>query len=234
MTHPDAIPWFFGFLTLVYVGQIVWATLDAFKPIEVSKKKSRNSRRQVNLLDCMKVFDGGFRDAWVFFILAVMLPVFLTALVNLAPLFSGERANEITQIQATSTPSAATSEWSGKLIYFMCVAFVCVLITLEFSYLHTLRQSASSGWIGMLLAALAIDVVDLLILIIMVQNPESWQVSLSTPTKWAICIATFAAVVSSFWILVLARTSGALNDGKVDDFVIDGKDTKITVTRSQI
>ena len=72
-------------------------------------------------------------------------------------------------------------EW----LYYVCLALIGVLITLEFSYLHTLRRSAAA-WIPMLLSALVLDLITLLVFIFVIGNPHFWQ-----PTYPAILHTSF-------------------------------------------
>ena len=104
----------------------------------------------------------------------------------------------------------------GKWMYYVCLACIGVLITLEFSYLHALRRNAHD-WVPMLLSALVLDLITMLVLIFVVGNPVDWQ--LGHPdgrTVWAFLIATVVALLSSLLILVLARAKGALRDGQID------------------
>ena len=102
--------------------------------------------------------------------------------------------------------------------YYVCLACLGVLITLEFSYLYTLRRSAPD-WMQMLLSALALDLIAMLMLIFVVGIPTSWTRAalphIMTSTSFA--IATIVALVSSVLILLLARTSGVLHDGQFVD-----------------
>ena len=151
---------------------------------------------------------------WVFSILAVLLPVFLTTMADLVPLFQDSGTSE----SQTSPPLGS------KLLYIVSVGCIGVLITLEFSYLHTLRKSAAE-WIPMLLVALALDLIFLLILNFVIRNPDSWNPP--HPSSFTIAmliLTTIFATISSFSILVLARVAGALHDGQFDiQKVIDSK-----------
>ena len=218
--------WILGFLTFLYVGQIVWAINDAFKPIEKLKHDDPSIDIQVRLYDCLKLFDGGMRNMWVFFVLAILLPVILSTMADLVPLFQGDSESSTPE---SSTPESSTPESSTlksqrepppashklRLLYIVCVGCIGVLMTLEFSYLHTLRKSAAE-WIPMLLAALALDLMTLLVLNIVIRNPDLWKRSIETETVTALIIATIVAITSSFGVLVLARVAGALHDGQID------------------
>ena len=104
----------------------------------------------------------------------------------------------------------------AQYVYYLCLSCISILITLEFSYLHTLRESASD-WIPMILSALVLDLIALLGLIFIVGNPNDWVSARPTfVSQVSFGVVTFVAFVSSFFILILARTAGALNDNKID------------------
>ena len=198
--------WILGFLTFLYVGQILWAINDASKPID-EKYIGSNVDVQIRLYECLKVFDDGVRNMWVFFVLAVLLPVVLSTMADLVPIFQGGSKSRVPDDFAPSPEL--------KLLYVICAGCIGVLMTLEFSYLHTLRKSAAE-WIPMLLAALALDLIVLLVLNFVIRNPDVWDQSIAQTTVIALILATIVAITSSFCVLVLARVAGALHDGQID------------------
>ena len=279
----DAAVWMLGFLVALYLVQIFIAINKASKPMEV--KGAENSKFRLTLFNCLNSFDDGLRNIWAFFILALVLPVVLTSLVNVIPIVASALQTYNTETQeikravldviewairreqgtTTQTESVFIIEsgpeslniikekidlyrtWSesgiesignnqpgSHLLYYVCLACVSVLITLEFSYLHTLRISASE-WIPMLLAALVIDFMALLTLNFVVGNPNLWPAVLDSQssshnvvyhptflTNISITIATIFAICSSLSILVLARAAGGLHDGKIEVSAVNG------------
>ena len=296
----DLAVWLFGFLTLLYFGQMAWAWRQGRE--EITEQRRKDTPLRYHLADCLRTYDDGIRNIWVFAILAIFLPVFLNSISDLTVLVNDktnkrdvasfvpsleqlQRSLDATRMQAdrsrreseiifrreairilgedvvreaeigtklralldrlSSTgqrsyervasdmdnAAAATSRVIDELqnispreasipgpkyIYYLCLSFVTILITLEFSYLHSLRRSAPD-WIPMLLSALVLDLIALLVLVFVVGNPTDW--SYPHPqflTRVAFGIATIVAVVSSVYILMLARTAGALHDGQID------------------
>ena len=109
--------------------------------------------------------------------------------------------------------------------YFLCVSILVVLITLEFSYLHNLRRSATE-WVSMLLVALALDLATMLTITLLLRNPHGWTKALASTIEIFMWTTTVLALLSSFLILVLARTAGAVFDNQVDLRSIDYNDKK--------
>ena len=209
--------WILGVLIFLYLGQIAWAINDSLKPIAITIENEKHDGSyidvQVKLYACLKFFDGGLRNMWVFFIIAFFLPVALTSMAELVPLFQNEQDPLEFDLlfQGNKEPSP-----KSKLLYIVCVGCIGVLMTLEFSYLHTLRKSAAE-WVPMLLAALALDLMVLLVLNFVVKNPALWGTYSPAPaTVGALSIATSIAILSSFCVLVLARVAGALHDKQID------------------
>lgn len=192
----EAPAWILVVFTALYFGQLSIAIRRGTN----EKTPTREGGVRPPLFQCMGGFDEGPHNLWVFVLLAFVFPVFLTSLVNIYPLFQ-------TQEQA--------NVFRANFFYYLCVSCVCVLMTLEFSYLHTLRNSAR-GWSAMMLAALVLDLMTLLVLLFLVRTPMDWEQS--PPTDWtqaAFCVATVAAVISSLFILILSRVAGAVFDGQV-------------------
>ena len=167
----------------------------------------------VTLADIVRHHDDGYRDVWAFFVLTIFSPVLLTAIGNMIPL--------ITETDTLYEPSDAA-------VYFLCLAVIGVLITLELSYVYQFRRSAT-GWIPLLAASVALDILTLLVLFSFVRNPVLWEAPIDSPmstepnkailhwaTKLFMAITTGFAFWSSFWILVYTRTAGALRDRLVE------------------
>lgn len=296
-------------LTALYVVQLSIAVFRTFE--RTTTRRSDGSDVSVKILDHLTNYHYGLRDAWVFLILALLLPVFLNSMSNLIPLVNYKekvpaleqllsnlpnqtpqtvetgdpRPNDLDRLDSIlgaleantsesqslisslqrsidsdaesqrllsilstldsdeellvqllresiatlqlrlrdpERPSTGGLEFSelladvatpqSKWVYHVCLTFIGVLITLEFSYVHTLRRSAPD-WIPMLLSALVLDLITLLVLIFVVGNPDDWKgTPPATATQTAYAVATIAAFISSVVILVLARTAGALHD----------------------
>ena len=197
----EAAAWILAVFTCLYLAQLSIAALRGFN----ENTESRDGVTRPPLFRCLRGFDDGPHNLWVFVLLAFMFPVFLTSLVNIYPLFGAD----------------VYENFATRFSYYLCVSCVCVLMTLEFSYLHTLRKSAR-GWSAMMLAALVLDLMTLLVLLFLVRTPQDW--TSNHPSSWthaAFCIATFTAAASSLSILILSRVAGAVYDDqvKLDDLV---------------
>ena len=305
----------FGFLTFLYLGQFFWAYIHGRRTIAIALPNG--SQANFNLFKLISIYDHGVRNIWVFAILVLCLPIFLTSMSNLISLIRpplndilatqtidsapisrpqgkrffdatnkslisldrlisesqrswirnfeelgeyplvvesqlelveklqqsmleardrDERANDIIrELRRSANVWANSVETSqlpirvvdrrdmlgSKYIYFLCIACIGVLITLEFSFLHALRVSAQD-WIPMLLSALVVDLITLMILVFVVGNPMEWKAQHPDEfTQISFYIASLFALVSSFLILILARTAGALHDGQIEFPVVE-------------
>ena len=141
------------FVTLIicYAVQAVMAWSQAQQPL-------KRTSGELSLVDVITHHDGWRRDAWAFAVLAIGFPVLLNAFGNVHVL--------------TEDSGNTISLWSA-LVYHGCVAAIGVVITLEFSYVYNLRESASE-WTPVLLVAIALDIGTLLVLFIFVQHPSAW------------------------------------------------------------
>lgn len=189
----------FAILLSFYVLQIVIAITRSLAKEDVPSEDG--SAASISLLEAATIFDGGYRNIWTFFALVIFVPVFLTAMGDIIPLVSSQSIFE------------NMSGQGAAVLYYMCVAIIGVLITLEFSYIHNLRRSAPE-WISMLIVALALDFATLMSLHLFVQSPQIW-VGPSVATAAMMGITTAGAMISTFTILVIARTAGALADGQI-------------------
>ena len=295
-----AAAYLFGILIAMYVGQLVWAFLQGWQKNRQNMPDSSDAG--YNLFNCLPFHDDGLRNIWVFFILAIFLPVFLNSMSNLISLINHrgpiEQSQDLSGIQnaleavspleleevrqlmdlrdspivedilqalelresdlprlrefmdlsdspmaqriltrlesweaerqrmlepirevlasdPTQNPPGSDMPWP-KWLYYICLTCIGVLITLEFSYLHTLRRSAPD-WLPMLLSALVLDLIAMLVLIFVVGNPDDWKPNYpAATTLQAFLIATGIALLSSLLILVLARTAGALHDKQIE------------------
>ena len=195
----QAPAWILVVFTALYCGQFTIATMRGLN----EKTLTRDGAERPPIFDCIGRFDAGPHNLWVFVLLAFMFPVFLTSLVNIYPLF--EAASGVTN-----------ENFRPRFLYYLCVSCVCVLMTLEFSYLHTLRNSAR-GWSAMMLAALVLDLMTLLVLLFLVRTPLEWATKEpAVTTQAAFCVATAAAAISSLFILILSRVAGAVFDGQIE------------------
>ena len=221
----------FSALFFCYFLQFYGALDRASNPLEEpqeEQKDQKNDRTRITLLDVVRHHDGGQHNVWNFFVLVVFWPVVLTAMGNMIAL----------------TGPVEYERWPAT-IYHLCLATIGVLITLELSHVYHVRRSASE-WIPMLIVAIGLDVLGLLILFGLVKNPSFWpnpQLGINTVdasqllgeelrerldmavrhdgtlqgfTLVFMGSTTLLAIISSFTILVLARTAAALRDQPVN------------------
>ncbi len=207
-------------LTLLYLVQGFLAIQRAKLPLAV--KRPDEKQTETNLFQATLYFDGGYRNLWVFFILAIFFPVFLASMADTLP-FIDKLNNKTSHPESSSLADGKPSELPAKFIvprvpveYFICLAVIVVLITLEFSYVHYLRESAPA-WISILLVALALDFATLLTLTVLVKQPDAWEKTMNELAEIFMLVTTLVAFFTSFIILVLARTAGAVSDGKTID-----------------
>ena len=223
-----------------YVVQSTIAGRRAFRKVPLYR--TDGAKHQVRLVNALRVLDGGWHNVWTFFMLVIFVPVFFSSLLDVVQLatdedlffitkepvesepasvpgteVSGQGSDPLTQLalgadgDASQTPvgEQQSKGWQAT-IYFFCISAIVVLITLEFSYIHNLRRSATE-WISVLQVALAVDIATLLTLAFLVGHPQEWT-AVSSITAAFMVTTTSAALLSSFTILLLARTEGALTD----------------------
>ena len=197
----------FFLLCLLYIGQTFAAIFRALKP--VSAKSEDGSEDIISIFQATRYFDGGLPNIWAFLILALLLPIFLSSMSDVVPVLypNLDRLDKEHHELFVSSSGA-------QIVYFMSIVTICVLITLEFSYLHNLRRNAPE-WITLLLVALALDFVSLLVFNFFVQHPSRWAFEPSSETQWGMILTAFFAFCSSFLILICARTAAALNAGQI-------------------
>lgn len=198
----------FLILCLLYAGHILFATKRIITP--ASARRPDGTEGRISIAQAMRYFDGGSSNFWAFLILTLFLPIFLSSLSDVVPALDPD-LNKIDK----AYHELFISSLGTQIVYFISVVTISVLITLEFSYIHTLRRSVPD-WIPMLLVALAMDFVTLLVFNFIVRHPNHWAVEPSTFTRLAMILAAIMAFVSSCLILISARTAAALNDGQVD------------------
>ena len=188
-----------GILTFLYLGQLYLAWIRSHK--RIADNTLTDSDRRITLFDCVWYHEDGIHDIWVFLILTIFLPVFLNSLSDFMILIN----------EAGDGGILRASSW----LYTVCLASLGVLITLEFSFIHTLWKT--TDWIPMLLSALVLDLVGLLVLVFIVEHPQDWKESFpQTPTVVTILLAAIFSLASSLFILLSARISAALDGGKID------------------
>ena len=100
-------------------------------------RRERVSR--YTLLDCVSHHDGGWISIWAYTAISFLLPVFLSAAVGFPQL-----------------PDDAV------VVRRVCVASMIVLIALELSHIHMLRENAAR-WFPTMLASLALDIAILVV-----------------------------------------------------------------------
>lgn len=168
--------------------------------------------KETTLRLALKCFDGGYQNTiWTFLILAIFLPIVLASISDVAPLL------DIKQHDATKVDrNTVQLPRLPKVLYFLYVSGVCVIITLEFSYIQNLRRLAPE-WIPFLIVAVVLDLTTLLVFILGVKHPHTWALEYPSPwTQWGMLLTTIAAVMSSAFILILSRVASALNSGQID------------------
>ena len=194
-------------LFVCYFIQCVIVIRRADEGVEARQRspgRDQNDERAVRLRDVVRHHDGGLRDAWTFFLLAVFCPVLLTGIGDMIPLTSGDWGY---------------NAGSSAALYFACLATIGVLITLELSHVYHLRRNANE-WIPMLVVAIALDILTLLIFFTLIGHPATWldtgDGTLTGMLRWMMSITTVIALYSSLVVLVYARAAGALSDEQVD------------------
>ena len=154
--------------------------------------------------------NGGISNIWQFLILAVFVPVFFASLNSAVKLFKDADATALSFTHA------------------YCLSTIIVLITLEFAYIHSLRQKIES-WVSMLLVALALDFATLMVFIFAIGDPTTISQNGATAngepsadslgfgtTIMYLLVTTFFAFISTISTLLFAQTVAILADGKVD------------------
>lgn len=210
------------------LSAILFAVLIAFYATQANMALSQARQHvkdgdgkvyRATLLDVIAHDNNWVRDLWTFFVLTMVFPVSLNTMGNVHGL--------------TESDSDSIGLWSA-MFYHGCVAVVVVTITLEFSYVYNLRESAQP-WIRVLLVAIALDIGMLLVLFLVVEHPNAWpallsgaivqadespvEIALAGPdifTSTAMVLAAVFALLSSATILVFSRAAGAVADGNVD------------------
>ena len=192
-------------LSVCYTVQGVFAHLRARERLDESP-----SDVSVTLRDVVLFHEGGRLNVWTFFALAILSPVLLSSIGNMTPL--------------TGVTSQVQYDRPAAAMYFLCLAVIAVLLTLELSHVYQLRRTARE-WIPMLVVSIALDILTLLIFLLFVKNPSFWAGpvpsanpleanllpgGLSWETEVSMVGTTILALFSSFWILVYARTTDAL------------------------
>ena len=198
----------FTALCLLYTVQIAVAFLLANRP--VSAKRGDGSEGRISIRQAARYFDGGPSHIWPFLILTFCLPIFLSSISDVVPVLY-PNLDKI----AESSHGLFVSSSGAQLVYFVSIVTISVLITLEFSYIYNLGQDVSE-WRPALLVALALDLVNLLVFNLIVQHPSQWISRPSASMQGSMVIATGFAFLSTFLVLICARTSAALKAGQID------------------
>ena len=197
-------------LSLCYLIQAIIVNRRANEGVEERQQRpgqDQDAERDlggVRLRDVVRHHDGGLRNVWAFFLLAVFCPVLLTGIGDMIPLTSD---------------NSGYNDGFSTVLYFACLATIGVLITLELSHVYHLRRSANE-WIPMLVGAIGLDILALLVFFTLIGHPamwlDVWDETLASRMRWAMFITTGLALYSSFVVLVYARAAGALLDDQVD------------------
>ena len=115
---------------------------------------------------------------------------------------------------------------SGRALFEACLATLLVLVTLEFSQLQALNDNNREQWKGLLLFALALDLLSVVILVFPIKiaaygkaetalSPAAVVYSPVTP-EWTgvfsyMLTLGIAALVSSFLIILFTRQAGGVH-----------------------
>ena len=198
----------FAVLFVLYATQIIVAASRARIP--VLAKRQDGSEGRISIHQAAKYFDDGLLNNWTFFVLVFFLPIFLSSISDVVPVLNPN----LERIEDSYHQRFVSSSLS-QVVYFMSIATISVLLTLEFSYINNLWKNASE-WIPTLLAALALDFANLLVLNFFVQQPNQWTFTPSAYTQSAMIMAAVLAFCATFLILICARTAAALNAGQID------------------
>ena len=215
----------FTVLFLCYVLQLVIAVHLKKQPEPLSTGGGdRFTDHQI-----MRVYDGGLRNNfWVFGVLAIFLPVvlaFVTSLLIVERYSGADLLDYLSPIVQALDPEAPVSpdQWTGLYTLLsdppdvgprsieyveLCLSVIVVLITLELSQIHSLRD-VSSQWTSMLIVASALDFATLLTIVYTVCTSDVYYV------RFFMLLATAVAFLSTFYILAYARVSGARKSGKL-------------------
>ena len=171
-----------GVFTVLFAGYLVQAALAFGRARKNQRVDGPDGKgHEITLWEVVRTHDGGLANVWTFFILAIFSPVLLTGLGNILPLVGEE--DPIDRVSAA--------------LYFICLASIGVIITLELSYVQLLKRSARD-WIPLLVVGIALDVITLVVFFGFVKNPHDWTGALPTGTRVAMTVATLAALLSSF------------------------------------
>ena len=228
----------FSILASLYIIQLIISVNRASQSVvypSTSKKK-----RITTVHQAARVFDGGIRNNyWSFGILAVFLPVTLAVLADIIIsenlTFTTPASNQLIEaLQFATERSDLFGEsrefnefWRLFIGYYesgvtdaqrnafpldtwihLFMTILIVLIALEFSYIHNLRR-VKSDWVSMLLVASTLDFATLLAIVF------SSQGDLDAFELPFMGITTFTALVSTYFVLVYSRVSGALSENQV-------------------
>ena len=185
----------FAFLCICYVIQIQVAYLRG-RQNEENIPVEEGGYCEFSTLASIRLFDGGFRNIWALLVLTILMPIVLSSMGDILPV-------------------AKLHHSIAAVVQYLCVATIVALITLEFSYIHNLKETASD-WRSMLLVALALDFVALIAVHFVLENPRDWgDYTPNNRSVMAMLIASTLAVISTVFIMVLARTAAAMSEGRV-------------------
>ena len=227
----------FSTLCLLYVIQLIIALVRAAQPM---KHLFDSTERVISIHQAAKVFDGGLRNNfWTFGVLAIFLPVVLAVLSNAITSVSllqgsaqmGDLGRalrlalddiETTAVIDSSVVAQFTTSFLGYyetlsrqgflpppgFLVHLFVTIIIVLIALEFSYIHNLRR-VRSDWISMLLVASTLDFATILAIVLASRH------TLDIYILPFMGVTTALALLSTYFVLVYSRISGALSEGQV-------------------
>ena len=193
--------------------------LQFFAVLSISIRQPQRTRvvevhgkwRAVHLEESSSVLRWTINDAihnsgpWIFFIVAIFLPVMLSIIPDVFLVLENDEISEITEdFFLTKAEFAVTS-----IMYYLCLSLIAILITIEASILMNFKYTAGV-WIGMILASMILDITSFLILYSMGDPLEKWnkdeQIFVTTGPQLFVFLAFFCTISSSFTIMI-ARAS---------------------------
>ena len=206
-------------------------------------KKEDDRIYNVTVRQCTEYYDGGYINGWAHLVLSVILPIFVSVMINASgdigdiggmPEISvsevtrymeeirdkddvADMRNEM-KIFIDSLNVTASSGTYRSMVYYVCVTSAIVLMALEFSHVHMLRESARS-WVPAIQTCLVLDIMILIVLGLVVLHPNSWSTQGGFPSSTTIIlmlITTFTSLYVTTVTLHYARVAGALHDRKID------------------
>ena len=192
---------------ILYVIQAFTAIAMSLKSQEKRVVEVHNEWKEVRL-DGSSLFKWTIDDAfhnngpWIFLIVAIFLPVVLSVIPDIISMF----ANDNFKISSGSFLTETKFKTTG-IIYYLCLSLIAVFITIEASILMSLKDIAGV-WIGMILAAMILDITSFLILYGMGDPREEWDgKKFEVSGAEFIFVLAYVCTISSLLTIMFARAS---------------------------